>query len=100
MGTTRFHHVNASVKHGVGPKNLDAAAARMVVEIVMAIVNTASHPVDDDIVKLGESVDLEADLRDLARRQLALVLQPRPPCSSARTDHPTPVRSTIGPTTP
>ncbi len=51
---------------------------RLLFEIVMAIVNTASHPVDDDIVKLGDSVNLEADLCDHARRQLALVLQPRP----------------------
>lgn len=47
-------------------------------EIVMAIINRASHPVDDEIVKLGASVNLEPDLRDHARRQLTAVLQPRP----------------------
>ena len=47
-------------------------------EIVMAIIHTASHPLDDEIIRLGDSTDLGADLRDHARRQLVLVLQPRP----------------------
>lgn len=37
-----------------------------------------SDAFDDEIVKLGDSVDLEADLRDHARQQVTLVLQPRP----------------------
>ena len=47
-------------------------------EIVMAIMNDASDPFDDEIHLLGESDDLETDLRQHARQQLALVLQPRP----------------------
>ena len=47
-------------------------------EIVMAIMNDASHPFDDEIHLLGESDDLERDLREHARQQLVVVLQPRP----------------------
>ena len=47
-------------------------------EIVMAIMNDASDPFDDEIHLLGESDDLDTDLRQHARQQLALVLQPRP----------------------
>jgi TetR/AcrR family transcriptional regulator, mexJK operon transcriptional repressor len=51
---------------------------RLLYDIVMTIVNRASHPVDDDIQRLGDSTDLGTDLRDHARRQLALILQPQP----------------------
>jgi TetR/AcrR family transcriptional regulator, mexJK operon transcriptional repressor len=51
---------------------------RLLFEIVMTIINSTSNPFDDEIVKLGDSVDLEADLRDHARQQVTLVLQPRP----------------------
>jgi TetR/AcrR family transcriptional regulator, mexJK operon transcriptional repressor len=50
---------------------------RLFVEIVVAIVNEASDPVHDEVVQLRDSRDLETDLRDLARRQLAVVMQPR-----------------------
>src|SRR5215467_2657436 len=46
-------------------------------EIVTSTVNEASDTVYDEVRNLQDSGDLEADLRDLARRQLALVMQPR-----------------------
>jgi TetR/AcrR family transcriptional repressor of mexJK operon len=46
-------------------------------EIVIATVNEAGDAVYDDVLTLQDSGDLEADLRDLARRQLASVMQPR-----------------------
>jgi AcrR family transcriptional regulator len=46
--------------------------------VVMAIMSTASRPFDDDIHLLGDSDDLDRDLREHARQQLTLVLQPRP----------------------
>jgi TetR/AcrR family transcriptional repressor of mexJK operon len=46
-------------------------------EIVLSTVDEAGDPVHADVLGLADSGDLEADLRDLARRQLALVLQPR-----------------------
>lgn len=46
-------------------------------EIVLSTVNEASDPVHEQVLNLEDSGDVEADLRDLARRQLALVLQPR-----------------------
>lgn len=51
---------------------------RLLFEVVMAIMTSASRPFDDDIHLLGDSDDLEKDLRQHARQQLALVLQPRP----------------------
>ena len=50
----------------------------LLTDIVMAILTAAGDRVDDDIVKLGDSTNLEHDLRDHARRQLTAVLQPRP----------------------
>jgi AcrR family transcriptional regulator len=50
---------------------------RLFSEIVISTVNEASDTVYDEVRKLQDSGDLEADLRDLARRQLALVMQPR-----------------------
>lgn len=47
-------------------------------EIVNQIMTAASDPFDHDIHELGESDDLDIDLRDHARQQLALVMQPRP----------------------
>jgi TetR/AcrR family transcriptional repressor of mexJK operon len=46
-------------------------------EIVRATVEVASAPVSDEVRELQDSGDLEADLRDLARRQLEMVMQPR-----------------------
>jgi TetR/AcrR family transcriptional regulator, mexJK operon transcriptional repressor len=46
-------------------------------EIVIATVNDASDAVHADVMTLQDSGDLEADLRDLARRQLARVMQPQ-----------------------
>jgi len=50
---------------------------RLFSEVVVATVNEASDPVHDEVRDLQDSGDLDADLRDLARRQLALVMQPR-----------------------
>ncbi|MEX0666945.1 MAG: TetR/AcrR family transcriptional regulator [Acidimicrobiia bacterium] len=46
-------------------------------ELVIATVRAASDPVHDELVSLQDSGDIEADLRDLARRQLAKVMQPQ-----------------------
>src|SRR5438552_857719 len=46
-------------------------------EIVNGTVNEISDPVYDEVVQLADSGDLEADLRDLARRLVARVMQPR-----------------------
>jgi AcrR family transcriptional regulator len=46
-------------------------------EVVVATVDEASDPVHDEVVELADSGNLESDLRDLARRQLARVMQPR-----------------------
>jgi TetR/AcrR family transcriptional regulator, mexJK operon transcriptional repressor len=46
-------------------------------EIVTSTVNEAGDRVHDELLELADSGDVEADLRDLARRQLALVMQPR-----------------------
>jgi TetR/AcrR family transcriptional repressor of mexJK operon len=46
-------------------------------EIVTGTVDEISDPVYDEVVQLADSGDLEADLRDLARRLLARVMQPR-----------------------
>jgi AcrR family transcriptional regulator len=50
---------------------------RLFSEIVIATVNEASDPVHDEVRSLQDSGDIDADLRDLARRQLGLVMQPR-----------------------
>jgi TetR/AcrR family transcriptional repressor of mexJK operon len=46
-------------------------------EIVTNMVNEVSDPVFNEVVNLQDSGDLEADLRDLARRLLARVVQPQ-----------------------
>ena len=46
-------------------------------EIVISTVNEASDQVSNEVLSIQDSGDVEADLRDLARRQLALVIQPR-----------------------
>ena len=46
-------------------------------QIVLSTVNEASDPVHEEVANLADSGDLEADLRDLARRQLSMVMQPR-----------------------
>jgi TetR/AcrR family transcriptional regulator, mexJK operon transcriptional repressor len=45
-------------------------------EIVTAMVDEVARPVQDEVHRLEDSGDLEADLRDLARRQLRSVMQP------------------------
>jgi AcrR family transcriptional regulator len=50
---------------------------RLFVEIVINTVNEISDPVHEEVLNLPDSGDVEADLRDLARRQLARVMQPR-----------------------
>jgi AcrR family transcriptional regulator len=50
---------------------------RLFSEIVTSTVTDASDPVHEEVRNLQDSGDVEADLRGLARRQLALVLQPR-----------------------
>jgi TetR/AcrR family transcriptional regulator, mexJK operon transcriptional repressor len=46
-------------------------------EIVSNTVSEASDPVYAEVLELQDSGDVEADLRDLARRQLAMVMRPR-----------------------
>jgi TetR/AcrR family transcriptional repressor of mexJK operon len=50
---------------------------RLFSEIVLSTLNEASDQVYNEVLALQESGDIEADLRDLARRQLAAVMQPR-----------------------
>ena len=50
---------------------------RLFSEVVISTVDEASDPVHDEVLDLRDSGDLEADLRDLARRQLTLVMQPQ-----------------------
>jgi TetR/AcrR family transcriptional regulator, mexJK operon transcriptional repressor len=50
---------------------------RLFAEIVTTTVDEVSEPVHKEVLNLADSGDLEADLRDLARRQLAAVMQPR-----------------------
>jgi TetR/AcrR family transcriptional repressor of mexJK operon len=50
---------------------------RLFSEIVISTVNEAGDSVHAAVMNLQDSGNLEADLRDLARRQLALVMQPR-----------------------
>jgi TetR/AcrR family transcriptional regulator, mexJK operon transcriptional repressor len=45
-------------------------------EVVTSTVDHASNVVQQEILALGRTDDLEADLRALARRQLGLVMQP------------------------
>jgi TetR/AcrR family transcriptional repressor of mexJK operon len=50
---------------------------RLFVEIVTSTVEEISDPVHEEVLNIADSGDIEADLRDLARRQLARVMQPR-----------------------
>src|SRR3954454_5286341 len=50
---------------------------RLFSEIVTATVNDASETVGHEVRSLADSGDIEADLRELARRQLRFVMQPR-----------------------
>jgi len=50
---------------------------RLFVEIVTNMVNEISDPVYEEVLGLADSGDIEADLRDLARRLLEGVVQPR-----------------------
>ena len=50
---------------------------RLFGEVVAAMVDEVSDPVHEVVLHLDESGDIEAGLHDLARRQLAMVMQPR-----------------------
>ncbi|MEO6714328.1 MAG: TetR/AcrR family transcriptional regulator [Mycobacteriales bacterium] len=50
---------------------------RLFIRIVVATVEQVGDPVYDAVLHLAESGEVEADLRDLARRQLSLVMQPK-----------------------
>jgi len=50
---------------------------RLFSEIVSSTVDEVSEAVHNEVLKLEDSGDLKADLGDLARRQLAAVMQPR-----------------------
>jgi TetR/AcrR family transcriptional regulator, mexJK operon transcriptional repressor len=50
---------------------------RLFIEIVTSTVDEISDPVHDEVVGLKDSGDLRADLRDLARRLLERVIEPR-----------------------
>jgi len=50
---------------------------RLFTEIVTSTVNEVADPVHAEVIHLEDSGDIEADLRDLARRTLAGVMQPR-----------------------
>jgi TetR/AcrR family transcriptional repressor of mexJK operon len=50
---------------------------RLFTEIVTSTVDEVADPVQNEVLQLPESGDLEEDLRDLARRQVAAVMQPR-----------------------
>jgi TetR/AcrR family transcriptional regulator, mexJK operon transcriptional repressor len=50
---------------------------RLFTEIVVSTVNEASEPTYNEVLNLRDSGDIEADLRDLAGRLLARVVQPR-----------------------
>ena len=49
---------------------------RLFVEIVTNTVNEIGDPVYEEVLNLADSGDIEADLRDLARRLLEGVMQP------------------------
>jgi TetR/AcrR family transcriptional repressor of mexJK operon len=46
-------------------------------EIVTGTVDEVADPVQDEVLQIGDRGNLEEDLRDLARRQIAAVMQPR-----------------------
>src|SRR5437588_2751913 len=46
-------------------------------EIVTSTVNEISDPVYEEVVRLADNGDIEADLRDLARRLVGRVMRPR-----------------------
>lgn len=50
---------------------------RLFGEVILSTVNEASESVHGAVMALQDTGDIEADLRELASRQLALVLQPR-----------------------
>jgi AcrR family transcriptional regulator len=50
---------------------------RLFSEMVAITVDEVGDPVYEEVLALDDSGDVESDLRNLARRQLALVMQPR-----------------------
>jgi TetR/AcrR family transcriptional repressor of mexJK operon len=84
----------AFLDHGYRGTSMDAVAAaaevskqtvyqhfqdkqRLFREVIAETVRAASDPVHEEVRRLADSGKLEQDLRDLARRLLALVLQPQ-----------------------
>src|SRR3954463_5707121 len=84
----------AFLEHGYRGTSMDAVAGaagvskqtvyqhfgdkqRLFRELIAATVQSARDPVHDEVRRLTDSGRLDQDLRDLARRLLALVLQPR-----------------------
>jgi TetR/AcrR family transcriptional repressor of mexJK operon len=83
----------AFLEQGYGGTSMDSIAAaagvskqtvyqhfgdkqRLFRELIQATVQAASDPVYDEARRLADSGQIEDDLRDLARRLLALVMQP------------------------
>lgn len=81
------------LRHGYVGASMDEIAARAAVskqtvykhfadkqslftELVVSTIRAASDAVHAEVLDLGGSGDIEADLRDLARRQLSQVMQP------------------------
>jgi len=54
-----------------------ADKASLFTAIVVTTVDEVSDPVHEEVVNLQDSGDLASDLRDLARRQLVMVMQPQ-----------------------
>ena len=50
---------------------------RLFIEIVAGVADEAGDPLEGEVLELGEGRGLEAGLVELARRQLASVMQPR-----------------------
>ena len=50
---------------------------RLFIAIVTSTVDEISDPVREEVLDIADTGDIEADLRDLARRQLERVMQPR-----------------------
>src|SRR5439155_26764532 len=54
-----------------------ADTGRLFSDVIVTTLSEASAPVSDEVRNLQATGDIDADLRDLARRQLATVMQPR-----------------------
>lgn len=84
----------AFLRHGYVGTSMDEIAARagvskqtvykhftdkkaLFTEIVSSTVNEAGEPVHAEVASLHDTTDVHTDLRELARRQLVMVMQPR-----------------------